>query len=595
MRLQSSLVAANGGSHFCETIPVKLSRDGRSRHYVRFKRLFLAAYPFGIKAFFTEAYASLLPADGAILALPIRMIKKQEDLLVTENENSKAASQTFRPKVFFPPFILLILTIILNFADRESFIALTTKAKDFMVGDMGWVFSIIGLMCAGTILFAYFSPLGKVRLGGPDAKPLLNKFSWFAITLCTTIAAGILFWGTAEPMWHLAYPPKSLGIEAMSPQAALYAMETMYLHWTFFPYAFYTVPVIVFAFAYYNMNRSFSVGSQLSPLVTDDRQRKLNTVIDAVVLFAVAAGISSSFGTAIMNMGGGLNALFGIDNSTTLWVIITIVGTIIFTISSGTGLMKGIRILSDFNIYLYVAIIVALMVFGPSMYSFALGTEAMGSFLDNMFTKALFTGAAADDSWPASWTMFYWSNWMAWAPVAAVFLARIAYGYTIREVIMMNFIVPALFSAFWMTILSGVTINFQMTGVVDVLAVMNEQGSAAAAYAVLGQLPLSGLIIAIYLVAVMISFITATDSTTNAMASLCTSGIKEADQEAPLTLKIIWGLMIGAISLIFITVLELEGIKMMSYLGGFPALFLGIFSLVSLMVIMNKPEKFNRH
>ncbi len=185
----------------------------------------------------------------------------------------------------------------------------------------------------------------------------------------------------------------------------------------------------------------------------------------------------------------------------------------------------------------------------------------MGDLLTTFFSKALFTGAAAGDSWASGWTMFYWSNWMAWAPVSAVFLARIAYGYKIKEVIMMNFIIPSIFSTVWMTILSGTTINFQLTGKVDVLGKMNEQGSAAAAYAVLGELPLSGLIIGIYLVAVMISFITATDSTTNAMASICTSGIKDGKQEAPLLIKVVWGMIIGAISLIFIATLGIDGIK----------------------------------
>jgi choline-glycine betaine transporter len=111
---------------------------------------------------------------------------------------------------------------------------------------------------------------------------------------------------------------------------------------------------------------------------------------------------------------------------------------------------------------------------------------------------------------------------------------------------------------------------------------------------VLGELPLAGILIAIYLIAVMISFITATDSTTNAMASICTSGIKEGGQEAPLFIKILWGIIIGSVSLVFITTLGLDGIKMMSYLGGFPALFLGLLSIVSLMVIMRKPWKFDR-
>jgi len=509
------------------------------------------------------------------------------------SSKTKNESRKLKPWVFFPAFILLGLTILLNFVNYDAFIEITTKAKDFMVIDMGWLFSISGALCLVAVIFAYFSPLGEVKLGGPEAKPLLKKSSWFAVTLCTTIAAGILFWGTAEPIWHLAYPPESLGIEPMSPEAAIYAMETMYLHWTFIPYAIYSVPTIVFAFAYYNMNRSFSVGSQLAPLVSVNNQNKMNNTIDAVVLFTVATGISASFGTAIMNMGGGLNALFGLSNDKLLWVVITIIGTAAFVISSGTGLMKGIRILSDVNMYIYYVIIFMLLVLGPTVYVFGLGTEAFGGFLDNVFTKAMFTGAAAGDTWASGWTMFYWSNWMAWAPVSAVFLARISYGYKIKEVVMMNFVVPSLFSVLWMTILSGTTINFQMTGKVDVLAKMNAEGSAAAAYAVLGEFPFSGFMIALYLVAVLISFVTATDSTTNAMASISTSGMNDGSQEAPLLIKVVWGITVGAVALVFITALGIDGIKMMSYLGGFPALFLGFFSLIALVVIMTKPWKFD--
>lgn len=503
--------------------------------------------------------------------------------------------KTFRPSVFFPAFILLIFTIFFNFVDYDGFIELTTKAKNFMVVDMGWIFSISGVLCVVAIAFVYFSPLGEIRLGGSDAKPLLKKSSWFAITICTTIAAGILFWGIAEPIYHLAYPPKSLGIEPMSPAAAKFAMETMYLHWTVVPYAIYAVPTIVFAFAHYNMKRSFSVGSQIAPLISVERQNKINGIIDAVVLFTVATGISSSFGTAVMNMGGGINAMFGINNGKALWIVITIIGTIMFIISSGTGLMKGIRILSDINVYLYYIIIAVLFLLGPSIYFSSLGTEAFGGFLDNIFSKALFTGTASGDTWASNWTMFYWSNWMAWAPVSAVFLARIAYGYKIKEVVVMNFIIPSIFSTVWMTILSGTAINFQLTGKVDILAKMNEQGSGAAVYAVLGELPFSSIIIGLYMVAVLISFVTATDSTTNAMASICMKGIDDGSKEAPLMIKIIWGVIVGVVSLVFISTLGIDGIKMMSYLGGFPALFLGLLSIVSIFVIMNNPNKFDKY
>lgn len=507
----------------------------------------------------------------------------------------KGMLKSLRLVVFLPAFLLLALTILLNFVNEEAFLSVTTLAKDFMVTQSGWLFSLVGAACLIVVIAAYFSPFGEVRIGGPDAKPMLNKFSWFTITLCTTIAAGIMFWGMAEPIWHLAYPPASLGIEPMSAEAAKFAMETLFLHWTFLPYAIYAVPTIVFAFAYYNMKRSFSVGSEIAPVMGKRNQSKLDIGIDAVVLFCVAAGIAASFGTSVMNMGGGMESLFGIADGKGLWIILTILGTIAFVTSSATGLLKGIKFLSDFNVLLYVIILGALLILGPTVYMFGLGTEAMGGFLTNIFDKALFTGAAAGDSWASGWTIFYWSNWMAWAPVSAVFLARITYGYKVKEVITMNFLIPGLFSAIWMTMIGGTAINFQMTGRVDLLAIMLEKGSAAAGYAVLGELPFAEILIFIYLVAVFISFVTATDSTTNAMASISTEGMADGRKEAPLYIKIIWGVTVGLVSLVFISSLGIDGIKMLSYLGGFPALFLGILSVVSLFILINHPKKYDEY
>ncbi|PKM52084.1 MAG: BCCT transporter [Firmicutes bacterium HGW-Firmicutes-7] len=504
---------------------------------------------------------------------------------------STKTKSNIRPFVFFPAFILLLVTIILNFVNPEAFLTVTTAAKDFMTVQCGWMFSLAGVACLIVVILAYFSPLGEIRVGGANAKPLLKKGSWFAITLTTTIAAGIMFWGTAEPLWHLAYPP--IGIEPMSPAAAKFAMETLFLHWTFVPYAFYTVPTIVFAFAYYNMKKPFSVGSQISPVLGNRNQKKIDIWVDAIILFAIGTGIASSFATAVMNMGGGINALTGINSDKTLYIIITIAATALFTFASGSGLFKGIKFLAKFNVYLYYIIIAALVILGPTVYMFSLGTESFGGFLSGIFSKALFTGAAASDSWASGWTTFYWTNWMAWAPVTAVFLARISYGYKIKEIITMNFLIPSAFGAVWMTIVGGTAINFQMTGRVDLIAIMNEQGSGAAGYAILNELPLAGVLMVIYLIAVIVSFATATDSTTNAMASICTTGITEADQEAPLYLKVLWGAIIGLIAVVFLATFGVDGIKMLSYLGGFPALILGVLSLISLVFIMNKPKKYD--
>lgn len=499
-----------------------------------------------------------------------------------------------RYNVFLPSFILIICTILFSIADNNMFVEITTYAKNMMISQFGWLFSITGIVCLISIIAAYFSPIGNIKIGGESAHPLMKKSSCVFIILCTTIAAGILFWGTSEPIYHLASPPASLGIEPLSPQAAKYAMETMYLHWTFMPYAFYTVPAIVFAFAYYNMKRPFSIGSQISPLLKNRDQRKFDTIVDVIILFAISFAIASSFATSIMNVGGGLNELLNIANNKTLWIIIAVVGTIAFVASSGSGLFKGIKILSNINVYIYVIILLVLLLLGPSTYMLSSGTEAFGGFLTNLFDKALFTGSFANDPWPKDWTTFYWSNWMAWAPVTAIFLARLCYGYTLKEVIVINFVLPSLFSTAWMTILSGISINFQMNGVIDLVSIINEKGYGAATYAILEQFPFSKVLIAIYIFAVFISFVTATDSTVNAMASISTSGISDGEEEAPLSIKVLWGFVVGAVAIIFISSLGIDGIKMLSYLGGMPALFLGILSVVSLFVIIKSHKDLDK-
>ena len=383
-----------------------------------------------------------------------------------------------------------------------------------MLINFGWAFSLTGFLVIIAVVCMYFSRLGDIKIGGNDAEPMMSKFNWFAITLCTTLAAGIVFWGTAEPIYHLAYPPASLGIEPLSPEAAKFAMETMFLHWTFTPYAIYALPTVLFAISFYNLNKPFSIGSQLSPITEKIENNKFYQVIDAVCLFCLSAGAAAAFGTSTLNIGGALNAITGIDSNPSLWFIISIVLASIFIFSASTGVMKGIKILSDINMKVYYLIGIFVFLAGPTSYFLNLGTEAFGGYLTGFLDKNLYTGGASNEMWPKGWTMFYWAVWMAWAPVTACFLGRISYGRTVREILNINFVFPSIFSALWMVLFSGTAINYQMTGKVDLVKILNEAGPEAIAYAILREMPFSNIIIPFFFIIVVITAITAFDSTT---------------------------------------------------------------------------------
>ena len=153
------------------------------------------------------------------------------------------------------------------------------------------MFSLCAFLSLCLCIWICFSKFGKVRIGGSKAEPLMSMWNWFSITICTTIAIGILFWSTAEPISHYAGLPSKIA-EPNTPAAATFALSTMYLHWSFTPYAIYCVASLMFAFAYYNMKKPFSLGSTVTPLIGDLATGKGGNVIDAVCLYALVAGMA---------------------------------------------------------------------------------------------------------------------------------------------------------------------------------------------------------------------------------------------------------------------------------------------------------------
>lgn len=172
-----------------------------------------------------------------------------------------------RPLVFWPTFLILLAAVIASYVDLNAFLAVSKQLNNLILKNFSWLFSAGSFAMVVLTAIVYFSALGKVRIGGEDAQPLLSKWRWFMVALCTTLAVGVLFWTTAEPLYHLYGPPTSLPIEAGSSAAKSFAMSTMFLHWTITPYAIYLVPSLVFALVFYNRRSNFSIGAMLEPLL----------------------------------------------------------------------------------------------------------------------------------------------------------------------------------------------------------------------------------------------------------------------------------------------------------------------------------------
>lgn len=439
-------------------------------------------------------------------------------------------------------------------------------------------------------LVIVFSPLGKLKIGGIEAKPILSRWRWFSIILCTTVAVGILFWGTAEPLFHLSGPPEGSGLEPMSPEAARWSLGTLFLHWSFTPYAIYAIPALLFAIAYYNRGHSFSLGSMLFPLVRIDRIRWLGDTINVLCLFALVAGMAASLGAGMLSMNGGLSDVFGIDTSPLSLGLIALLVVVTFTISSASGLLKGIRMLSSINMSVFIALVLFIFAFGPSASILEQAGAGLMEYGKNFIPQSLMLAPFDDESWTHSWTTFYWANWMAWAPVTALFLGRIGFGYTVREFMLFNWIIPALFSIVWMSVFSGTVMHQELEQGIALTETLQNNGPQSVVYEMIAEFPAAGFIVLVFLFTMFISYVTAADSNTMAMSGLSSTGISPKAPEPSVYIQLTWGVLVGLISWVMVSYSGIDGIKILSNLGGLPALFLLVFCCVAMIKMLIKPE-----
>ena len=426
------------------------------------------------------------------------------------------------------------------------------------------------------MLWVFFSDLGAVRIGGPDAKPILSRWNWFAITLCTTIAIGILFWGTAEPMYHINSPPDFAGVEPHSDGAARFALSSMFMHWTITPYAIYAVPALAFALAHYNLGRPYSLSGPLSLVFGRVATGRGGAIIDAVGLYALVAGVAASLGAGVMTLAGGLDAVAGIPSSAVLHLAITAAIVTVYVISSVSGIQRGIKVLSDINAKFFFALCAFVLFAGPTLSILSLGAQGLGDYVVEFIPRSLSLGARAGDEWTRSWTVFYFANWLAWAPITALFLGRISIGYTVREFLLFNLAAPAAFGALWMTVFGGAAIEIDAQTGGALTAALNDSGPEAVIYALFEALPMTGVIVLAFVSLTFVSFVTAMDSNTHSIAGVCLKPNAPGGQHGrpALLVKVFWGVLVGAIAWVMTSTTGIDGVRMLSNLGGLPGLFI---------------------
>lgn len=497
-----------------------------------------------------------------------------------------------RPRYFVMllPLLLLLVGALMSITAGQWFINLQQQLVDQLISRLDWLFNWSTFLFVLLVIAVYYSPLGKQRIGGASAKPILPKWRWFAITLCTTIATGILFWGTAEPIFHLRDYPLS------GETDPAFAMSTLFLHWTITPYAIYTVAGLAFALAYYNRKQPFSLATMLYALRNRPVDTRTAAIIDSVCLYGLVAGMAASLGAGVLTLCGGIQQFYPHFDGPVAYGLICLGIVLAFIISANSGLQKGIRWLSGFNFIGFCFLAIIVFSFGPITNILSLASEGLVDFAENFFARSTNINNPITAEWRQGWTSFYWANWFAWAPISALFLGRLSVGYTVKEFIQINWLWTSLFGGFWMVIFGGTAITYDLNSNGQLQELLTAEGPESIVYALLSASSLSAQpiyllntsLVIFFLLLVFLSYVTAADSNVSAMSALSVNGVQADSPEAPLVIKIIWGTAIGIIAWAMISTAGIDGIKLISILGGLPAMLLIIVVAIGLARTMLK-------
>ncbi len=496
---------------------------------------------------------------------------------------------------FLPPFLLCLAALALNYHDPKKFQDYMDVAYQWILDSFGWMVSLLSFAMVVLCAAIYISPFGKTILGGPGARKLLNKWQMFAVVLTTNIGAGILFWCTYEPLNYLKNPPLAAHAAPNSPEAAMFAISTVYLHWTFTPYAIPSIVGLMFAFAYYNMKKPFSLGAPLSPLMGKYGQGKPGQVVDAVCLFALAAALAAALSGAAMLMGAGINHVFGFKGQPSNFMLGCIMAAIMITaiLAAISGLVKGIRAIATVNTYFLIAFLAMILFLGPTRFILDLAVEGFGYFLGHYFEKVTFTGAANNEAWPHQYTQMLFAAFFAWAPIMGVFLGRIAKGYSVRAFLVFNVILPGLFTGIWMAVFCGAVVHMELREGFNMAAQLSTGDPSKVLFTFLNHLPLASVLIPVLLITAFLSFVTTADGCTDAMSNISSKGISPEHQESSMLTKIAWGLVMGLLAYIMASSERIDGVRKLSSMGGWPATFLCLAVAICAVMVVANPARYD--
>jgi BCCT family betaine/carnitine transporter len=518
----------------------------------------------------------------------------------TDYEVGQDNVQVFGLDFHNPVFGISALTILafvffaLVFKDQAS--EFFGWLRPALTNQFDWVFMLAGNIFVVFSLLLVVTPYGSIRLGGKDARPDYSYGGWFAMLFAAGMGIGLVFWGVAEPISHYGSALGGTALEngvrtdwapagaaAGDPAAARdLAMAAPIFPWGLPPGAVYAVVALALAFFSFNRGLPLTMRSVFYPIFGEATWGWLGHIIDVLAVFATIFGLATSLGLGATQALAGLNYLFDVPVSDGMKVLLIVAITVFALVSVVAGLDKGVKRLSEINMVLAAALLLLVIIVGPTLAILSGFFDNMWAYVVNLPALSAVTGRE-DTNFMQGWTAFYWAWWISWSPFVGMFIARISRGRTVREFVICVLIIPTIVGSLWMTVFGGAALDQVMAGGAQGEA-LQAAGLELKMFTMFEAFPMTGLLSFIGIVLVIVFFVTSSDSGSLVIDAITAGG----KTTAPTAQRVFWCILEGAIAIALLLGGGLAALQAASIATGFPFAIVLVLMCVSIFLGLRK-------
>jgi choline/glycine/proline betaine transport protein len=490
----------------------------------------------------------------------------------------------FNKSVFIPATVAIFALVIFSAVFQSEARDVISYLQEQIVYYASWFYVLVVAILMGLCCYLALSRYGDIKLGPDDSTPEYSRMSWFAMLFAAGMGVGLMFFGVAEPVLHFLHPPSA---EPQTIAAAKQAMNISFFHWGLSAWSIYAIVGLILAYFGYRHNLPITLRSAFYPIIGKKIYGPIGNLADIFALLGTSFGIATSLGYGVKQVNSGLLFLFDIPVTPLTQITLIIVITVLAAISAFSGVNKGVRILSEFNLIIAALFMVLILFLGPTIYLLQTFVQNTGDYLSGLIAKTFNLYAYQKKHWIGGWTILYWCWWLSWSPFVGMFIARISKGRTIREFLVCVIIIPSLFTLLWMSIFGNAAIYLIMNNMAGNLAEIVEKDSALALFYFLKNFLLSDILSFIAISMLIIFFVTSYDS-----GAIVLDTLSSKDSfSSPRWQRIYWACVEGLITIVILLVGGLEALQSLTIMSALPFAIILLITCYGLLKALKREER----